>query len=63
MTRDEAGRWVEAFGGKLSGSVSGKTSLLIAGEAAGSKRQKAIELGIPVMEGSDFLGMIANAKN
>lgn len=62
MTRDEAGQWVAAFGGKLSGSVSSKTSLVIAGEAAGSKRQKAIELGVPVMEGSDFLGMIANAK-
>ncbi len=62
LTREEAGQWVETFGGKVSGSVSSKTSLVIAGDAAGSKLQKANELGIPVMEGSDFVGMIANAR-
>ncbi|MGB6777139.1 MAG: NAD-dependent DNA ligase LigA [Planococcus citreus] len=48
MTRQEAGERIEALGGKLTGSVSKKTDLLIAGEEAGSKLDKAQDLGVEV---------------
>jgi len=50
MTRDEASRLLEALGAKVSGSVSKKTDLVIAGESAGSKLTKARDLGVPVLE-------------
>lgn len=56
FTRKEATQRLEALGAKVSGSVSKKTSLVVAGEAAGSKLQKANELGIPVI---DEAGLIA----
>lgn len=59
MTRDEAGDWVLALGGKTSGSVSAKTSLVVAGEAAGSKLDKANALGVRVIDEAAFLDMIA----
>ncbi|WVN40900.1 NAD-dependent DNA ligase LigA [beta proteobacterium MWH-UniP1] len=59
MTRDEAGDWVLALGGKTSGSVSAKTSLVVAGEAAGSKLEKANALGVRVIDEAAFLAMIA----
>lgn len=59
MTRDEAGDWVLALGGKTSGSVSAKTSLVVAGEAAGSKLDKANALGVRVVDEAAFLAMIA----
>jgi len=54
FTRDEAGVALKALGAKVSGSVSKKTSFVVAGEDAGSKYDKAIELGVPVL-GEDEL--------
>ncbi len=58
LTRDEAGAKIKAAGGKVSGSVSKKTSYVVAGEAAGSKLTKATELGIPVLSEEDLLKML-----
>lgn len=49
FTRDEAGAQLKAMGAKVSGSVSKKTSFVVAGEAAGSKLTKAESLGVPVL--------------
>ncbi len=49
MSRDEAHSLIKAHGGKVAGSVSSKTSYLVAGEGAGSKLAKAQELGVPVI--------------
>lgn len=57
-TRDEATDVIERFGGKVSGSVSKKTSYVLAGEAAGSKLTKAQELGIAVISEDEFGAMI-----
>lgn len=57
-TRDEAGAIVEKFGGKVSGSVSKKTSYVLAGEDAGSKLTKAQSLGIQVISEQEFEDMI-----
>ena len=58
FTREEATEQIEAFGGKASGSVSKKTSFVVAGENAGSKLRKANELGIPVLTEEEFLEML-----
>jgi DNA ligase (NAD+) len=50
FTREEATAWIEARGGKVTGSVSGKTDYLVAGEDPGSKRDKAERLGVPVLD-------------
>ena len=57
MSRDEAKTYIEAHGGKVSGSVSKKTSYLVAGEAAGSKLDKANALGVPVLSEDDLKAM------
>ena len=59
FTREEASERIELLGGKVSGSVSKKTSYVVVGENAGSKERKARELGIPVLSEDDFLQMIA----
>jgi DNA ligase (NAD+) len=58
MSRDEAGAKLEALGAKVSGSVSKKTSLVVAGEAAGSKLAKAQELGIEVWDEARLLAFL-----
>jgi len=59
MTRDEAGAKLEALGAKVSGSVSKKTSFVVAGEAAGSKLAKAQELGVEVWDEARLLEFLA----
>ena len=54
MTRDEAGDKIEALGGHVSGSVSKKTDYVLAGDAAGSKLEKARELGVPILSEAEF---------
>ena len=49
---------IERFGGKTSSSVSKKTSYLLAGENTGSKYQKALTLGTPIITEAEFLDMI-----
>ena len=58
FTREEATEKIESLGGKASGSVSKKTSYVVAGENAGSKLRKAAELGIPVLSEQEFLAML-----
>lgn len=59
FTRNEASARIEALGGKVSGSVSKKTSYVVAGENAGSKEKKANELGITVLSEQEFLDMLS----
>ncbi len=58
MSRDEAGEKLEALGAKVAGSVSKKTHLVVAGEAAGSKLAKAQELGIEVWDEAQLLAFL-----
>lgn len=59
MDRNAAKARLQAMGAKVSGSVSAKTSCLIAGEKAGSKLTKAQDLGVPVMNEDDMLALFA----
>jgi len=60
FSRDEIHRLIEREGGKAAGSVSAKTSYVVAGEAAGTKLEKAKSLGVPVLTEDEFLAMIGN---
>jgi DNA ligase (NAD+) len=59
MSRDEAGARLEALGAKVSGSVSKKTSFVVAGDAAGSKLAKAQELGLEIWDEARMLAFLA----
>ena len=58
MSRDEASEKIRALGGKVSGSVSKKTSYVVAGEAAGSKLTKAQSLGVAIISEEQLLEMM-----
>ena len=58
FTRKEAGERIQALGGKVSGSVSKKTSYVVAGEAAGSKLRKAQELEVPILDEEAFVALL-----
>ena len=58
FTRDEAAEIIESYGGKASGSVSRKTAYVLAGENAGSKLNKARELGVEILNESQFMELI-----
>ena len=58
FTRDEAAALIESRGGKASGSVSKKTTYVVAGENAGSKLRRANELGVPVLTEAEFAEML-----
>lgn len=63
LTRDQAKERLEALGAKVSGSVSKKTTQLVAGEAAGSKLTKAESLSVPVMDEQQLLALLASYAN
>ena len=59
MTRDEAGDIIVSLGGEVQSSVSKKTSILVAGENAGSKLDKAKKLGIEIIDEEKFRSLIS----
>jgi DNA ligase (NAD+) len=62
FTRDEIQARIKALGGRAASSVSAKTDYLVAGEKAGSKRNKAEELGIPILTEDDFEALVQSAS-
>ena len=62
MTRNEAGARIKALGGKVTGSVSGRTDFLVAGENAGSKLRKAEQLGVEVLNEAGLEELLAGER-
>jgi DNA ligase (NAD+) len=62
-TRDEAAEAVQALGGKVSGSVSKKTSFVVAGSSAGSKLDKAESLGVPVLDEAGLAMLLSDGPD
>jgi DNA ligase (NAD+) len=62
LSRAEAEEAIRAAGGKAAGSVSRRTDYLVAGESAGSKLQKAQELGVPVLDEDRFRALLAGEE-
>jgi DNA ligase (NAD+) len=62
LSRDEIKEWIQKHGGKVTDSVSKKTSYLVVGEAAGSKLDKARELGVNILTEDALLEMVKNGK-
>ncbi len=62
MTRQEAGEAIMKRGGKVSGSVSKKTSYVVAGEASGSKYDKAVELGVPILDEAGLTALLKSGS-
>jgi DNA ligase (NAD+) len=60
FSRDEAKEAILVRGGKAAGSVSKKTSYLVAGDSAGTKRDKAEQLGVPILDEDGFRDLLAN---
>src|SRR5665213_2636343 len=61
-TRDEAAAEIDARGGKVTSSVSKKTSYVVAGESPGSKLAKAEELGVPILDEAAFEALLAGGQ-
>ena len=62
MKRDDAAKMAEACGAIIAGGVSKKLDYLVAGEKAGSKREKAEKLGIPILDEQEFLDMLRTGE-
>jgi len=62
LGREEAKAWIEAAGGKVAGSVSKKTSYVVAGSEAGSKLDRALELGVPVLDEAGLKALLENLQ-
>jgi DNA ligase (NAD+) len=63
FSREEAGEAVRAAGGKVTSSVSKKTDFVVAGENAGSKYDKAVELGVPILDEAAFRVLLAEGPD